>query len=58
MDNNKKARILDYMKQHAKTLLDGDVKDITSYTPEQIILAKYDAQQFMKCFKEAIKRTL
>ena len=58
MEDNKKAKILDYMKKHAETLLNGEVKDIGLYSPEQIILAKYDAQQFMKCFKEAEKKVL
>ena len=56
MDNEKKAKILDYMKDHAETLLKGKVKDIMNYSAEQIILAKYDSTQFMKAYNEAKRR--
>jgi len=55
MEAKEKAKVLDYMLNHARTLLDGKVKDIDNYSAENIILAKYDANQFIKAFEIAKK---
>ena len=55
MEEKDKAKVLDYMLNHAKTLLDEKVKDIDNYSAENIILAKHDANQFIKAFENAKK---
>lgn len=55
MEDKEKAKVLDYMLNHARTLLDGKLKDIDNYSAENIILAKYDANQFIKAFENAKK---
>lgn len=54
MNNLQKAKVLDYMISHANTLLNGEVKDIDSFSAEKIILAKYSAQQFLD-YLEVVK---